>query len=451
MKTNNTKSFLRSALVVSTALSLSACGLFSGATEKRERYDDGGRERIPILSATQIVEADSAIAGISVAVPKPYRNNNWAQAGGNGTHDVQHLELGDNLRQAWRANIGRGNQKYERLISSPVAGNGLVFAVDTEGGVTAVSLSSGNRVWRNDLDGISEERSDLGYGGGAALFGDTLYVTSGYGFMVALDAATGREKWRYIGEVPFRGAPTASADRVFAVTHDNQILAFNAADGEYLWDQVGIAESAGMLGAASPAYDGTTLVAALSSGELMAMIGTNGRILWQDSLTSSRRLTPLATLTDIDGHPVISDGKVFAVSHAGRMVSIDMRSGERSWEADVAGVSTPWVAGNYGFLTTIDGQVLALALGTGRIRWVSQLQRFQNQEKREGLIKWNGPILAGDRLLVTSSHGYVLSVSPYTGEVLSGVELPGGTSTPPIVVDGKLIVLTDAGELVAYQ
>lgn len=451
MKTNNTKSLLRSALVVSTALSLAACSLFSGGGDKKQKYDDGGRERIPILSATQIVEADNAIAGISVALPKPYRNKNWAQAGGNGTHDVQHLDLGDNLSQAWRADVGRGNQKYERLIASPVAGNGMVFAVDTKGAVTAISLSNGNRVWKNDLEGISEERSDLGYGGGAALYGDTLYVTSGYGFMVALDAATGREKWRYIGEVPFRGAPTASAERVFAVTHDNQILAFNTADGEYLWDQVGIAENAGMLGAASPAYDGTTLIAALSSGELMAMIGTNGRILWQDSLTSSRRLTPLATLTDIDGHPVISDGKVFAVSHAGRMVSIDMRSGERSWEADVAGVSTPWVAGNYGFLTTIDGQVLALALGTGRIRWVSQLQRFENQEKREGLIKWNGPVLAGDRLIVTSSHGYVLSVSPYTGEVLSGVELPTGTSTPPIVVDGKLIVLTDAGELVAYQ
>ncbi|MBL4788763.1 MAG: hypothetical protein JKY60_06845, partial [Kordiimonadaceae bacterium] len=63
----------------------------------------------------------------------------------------------------------------------------------------------------------------------------------------------------------------------------------------------------------------------------------------------------------------------------------------------------------------------------------------------------NGPLLAGDRLLVTSSHGYALSISPYTGEVLSGLEMPDGASTSPIVVDGKFIVLTDKGELVAYQ
>jgi len=95
--------------------------------------------------------------------------------------------------------------------------------------------------------------------------------------------------------------------------------------------------------------------------------------------------------------------------------------------------------------------VICVALGDGRIRWVTQLQRFQNQEKRRDLIKWNGPVLAGDRLLVTSSHGYAMSVSPYTGEVLSGIRMPAGASTPPIVVDGTFIVLTDTGELVAYR
>ncbi|MEX0299782.1 MAG: PQQ-binding-like beta-propeller repeat protein, partial [Kordiimonas sp.] len=230
-----------------------------------------------------------------------------------------------------------------------------------------------------------------------------------------------------------------------------QMLALNPADGSLTWDQVGIAENAGMLGAASPAYANGTLVTALSSGELIAMRGINGRILWQDALTSSRRLTPLATLTDIDGNPVIDSGKVYAVSHAGRMVAVDMRSGERSWEADVAGVSTPWVAGDFAFVTTVDGQVACIALGDGRVRWVAQLQRFQDQEKRRGLIGWNGPVLAGDRLLVTSSHGYAVSLSPYTGDVISGTELPAGSSTSPIVVDNTFIVLTDAGELVAYR
>jgi len=450
MKANPTMHITRIGITLLLTASLSACSMFSGSKSDKDKYDDEGRERISIISSTQGMAADPALASMAVSVPRPYANGNWSQAGGNSSHDVQHLALASQISQAWRQKIGRGNQKYERLIAGPVAGNGMVFAVDTRGSVSAVSLSTGRKIWQTKLED-SEERSDVGYGGGAALYGDKLFVTSGFGFVVALDAQSGQENWRYSGEVPFRGAPTVSADRVFAVTHDNQMIALNPNTGELIWEQVGIAENAGMLGAASPAYDGATLVTALSSGELIAMRGTNGRILWQDALTSSRRLTPLAKLTDIDGNPVISGGRVYAISHAGRMVAIDMRSGERSWEADIAGVSTPWIAGGFGFITTVDGQIACISLEDGRIRWVTQLQRFKKQDKRTGLIKWNGPILAGDRLLVTSSHGYVLSVSPYTGEVLSGAELPDGASTAPIVVDGKLVVLTDAGELVAFQ
>ncbi|MFC3050996.1 outer membrane protein assembly factor BamB family protein [Kordiimonas pumila] len=447
MRADTTNKLFRAATIITLALAVSAC---SGSGKNKNKYDDEGRERISILTSAQSLDADKAIATLPVVLPRPYKNTSWQQSGGNTEHLVQHLSIGETLNRAWRTKIGRGNQKYERLISGPVAADGRVFAVDTEGKVAAVSISTGKVLWSRLLEN-KEERSDVAFGGGVAYAKGKVFVTSGFGFVAALDATSGSELWRYKGAVPFRGAPTASDDKVFAITHDNQMLALNPEDGSLLWDQVGIAENAGMLGAASPAYDGTTMIAALSSGELIALRGANGRILWQDALSSSQRLTPLATLADIDGNPVIDSGKVIAASHSGRMVAIDMRSGERSWEADVASVTTPWVAGNFVFITTVDGQIACLAIGDGRVRWVTQLQRFKKPEKRKGLIKWNGPVLAGDRLIVTSTHGYILSLSPYTGEVLSGIELPSGASTPPIVVDETLVVLTDGGELVAYK
>lgn len=442
--------FMRSVVTAALALGLGACGWFGGDDEPEQRYDDEGRERISILTSTQTLDADSAISDLSIVLPRPYVNRNWALPGGNAAHSIQHLEMDETLTLAWRSKIGRGNEKYERVISGPIAADGKVYVVDIEGDVYAVSLASGSILWSTEFRN-EDERSDVGFGGGVAYANGIVYATSGFGFLGAFDADTGTELWRFNASVPFRGAPTVDGGRIFAVTHDNQMIALNAQDGTLIWDQVGIAENAGMLGAATPAYDNGTVVVALSSGELIALLGGNGRILWQDTLSSSRRLTPLATLADIDGEPVIDRGKVYALSHAGSMVAIDMRSGERSWEADIAGVNMPWIAGNFAFLTTIDGQVVSVTLGDGRVRWVSQLQRFLDQEKRRDLIKWNGPILAGNRLLVTSSHGYALSLSPYTGEVLSGINLPAGSSTPPIVVDGTFIVLTDEGELVAYR
>ncbi len=441
---------IRAALAALSALAVAGCSLFQGSSTPKNAYDDEGRERIPILAATTSVAADPSLSNLVVTLPAPYRNQNWAQAGGNGTNVGQHLALGDSLQRAWQTRIGPGNQSYERLISGPVAADGKVFAVDVKGGVTAVSLENGAILWQNELD-YDGERSAVGFGGGAAYRAGRLYVSSGYGLVYALDANTGREIWRYSNPVPLRGAPTVGDAFVFVLTQDNQVIGLNADDGEELWVNVGIAENAGVLGGASPAFDGETLVAGLSSGELIGMLASNGRVVWQDSVTSGRRLTPLSTLADIDGNPVIHNNRAMAVSHAGRMIALDMRTGERAWESDIAGLRTPWIAGRFGFVVTIDSQVVCFTVADGRVRWVAQLQRFEDQERRRGLITWNGPILAGDRLIATSNHGFVVTLSPYDGKVLSGAKLPSGTTVDPIVVDGTLVVLTERGNLVAYR
>jgi outer membrane protein assembly factor BamB len=156
-------------------------------------------------------------------------------------------------------------------------------------------------------------------------------------------------------------------------------------------------------------------------------------------------------LNDIDGNPVVDRGRVYAMNHAGRMVSIDIRSGERVWESNIGGIYTPWIAGNYIFIVTSEAQIAALSLRDGRVRWVTELQRFEDPIDRQGLIRWAGPILAGDRLVIVSSHGYLLSVSPYTGEILSGEEISGGSVIPPIVANQTIYILTSRGQLIAYR
>ena len=431
--------------VVLLAVLLAACG--GGGNDKQIKLEG---ERIAVLTFEQELVPDPQLVDVQVAIPRPYLNRSWPQAGGSTTHALHHLELGEQLSQAWRVEVGSGSEKYERLVSGPVVADGTIYTVDIRARVTAVDADSGRQLWSVRLDKEGEKKS-VAFGGGVAYWNGRVYVTTGYGFVAALDAGSGRELWRYDTTITIRGAPTVDAGRVFVLTHDNQIVALSADDGSLIWDQVGIAENAGILGAASPAVSGDTVVAALSSGELFALRVENGRITWQDALTRTRRLTPLATLSDIDGHPVIDRGRVYAYSHAGRMVAIDMRSGERVWEVNIGGLSTPWIAGDYIFLVTVDGEVACVSRRDGRVRWVTQLQRYENQEKRRGVISWTGPVLAGDRLVVASSHGFLLSLSPYTGQVLSGKEMPDGTLLPPVIADRTLYVMTDAGDLIAYR
>lgn len=462
---------MRRALLPVLAGLVAACSSGEDISEPYAASNEpAGRERIPVLTFEQAVEPDPGLADIRIVLPRPYRNIGWPQSGGTANNVVHHLALPERLERAWSRNIGKGSDLISRLIMAPVVSEDRIFAMDTRGRLSALRTSDGKEIWRVRLEferetmdegflagivgsllGTAADKSVLAFGGGFAVAVDKLIVATGFGYVTARDVATGEEIWHHSGLIPLRGAPTVLDGRVFVVTHDNQILALDLATGDLLWTAAGIPEDAGILGAASPAVAGDTLVAALSSGELLALRVENGNQTWQDTLSRTRRLTPLATLADIDANPVIDRGRVYAVGHVGRMVAIDLRSGERVWENNVAGLNTPWLAGDYIFAVSVDNELVAVNAADGRIRWVTRLQRFANTEDREEAIIWNGPVLAGDRLIVTSSHGYVLSVSPYTGEFLGARNIGAGISAPPVVADNTLFILTDDADLMAFR
>jgi outer membrane protein assembly factor BamB len=87
----------------------------------------------------------------------------------------------------------------------------------------------------------------------------------------------------------------------------------------------------------------------------------------------------------------------------------------------------------------------------GRIRWISSLPRYEDPEHKKKPIKWSGPVLASDRLVLVGSHGEAWSMSPYTGKPLGRVELGSNILIAPVVADGTLYFLTESGDLIAMR
>jgi len=428
---------------------LASCSIFSKSESKTNKNKITG-ERIAVLTFEQTLKENEDLANLQVQLPKPYTNKNWPQAGGNPQHIMEHLSLGDNPKKIWSQNIGSPSNNRRSIISMPVVLDGIIYAMDAMSKVTAYNADTGQKIWQKEFK-EKGETENISYGGGIAAGPEALYITNGYGQVAALSKSTGDVIWMTHLKIPMRGAPTYADGRLFALTHDNQIYALDAKDGKTLWSEVGISENAGLVGAASPAVIGNTVIAAYSSGELYAMLAENGRVLWSDTLNTQGRLTAMATLRDIDGDPVIYDGKVYAISHSGRMVAIDLRSGVRIWEQNIGSKHTPWVAGEYIYIVTSEGQAVCITRRTGQIRWVRQLERFKDPDRRKEAVLWHGPTLAGDRLIVTSSHGYALALSPYDGTVISGMEMPDDMEMAPIVANGTLYFLTRDAELIAMR
>ena len=428
---------------------LNPLGWFGG-DEDEEDKDRLEGERVSVLSLERQLEVDPALEEVEVVLPAPYLNDAWPQPGGYPSHAMHHLQLPNEITEVWRQDAGKGSGDDAKLTASPIAADGKVFVRDAEAGVRAFDMASGQEVWRVDLKPEDEE-GYMGTGGGVAYSNGRVFATTGYGIVVALAADSGAELWRQELALPIRTSPTVNAGRLFVTTFDNQLYALASDDGRILWNHRGISETARLLVSTSPAVANDIVVAPYSSGEVFALRVQNGRPAWSDSLTRTGILTPLSALNDIAGRPVIDRGLVFAVSHSGRLAAIDFRSGERVWERNVGGTQTPWVAGDYIYVLSIDSELICLSRRGGAIRWITELPQFGNMKKRKDPIEWSGPVLAGDRLIVVSSRARAYSISPYTGDILGQIEMPEGTLIPPIVADNTVFILTDEAELLAYR
>jgi outer membrane protein assembly factor BamB len=445
-----------------TALILvSGCGIFGGS--KKPKTPTVG-ERIAVLSSEASIEIDPALSDVPVTVPGPVTNADWPQAGGSASKSLGHLTLGNELSRAWSVDAGHGSTSRVRLASGPVAGGGRIYLVDAMAVLRAISAANGRELWRKQVGDPKDTRGGMSlwtgelthdsgalFGGGVSYDSERVYASNGLGDIAAFNAATGEQIWKVRPGGPLRGAPTIANDNVYVVTQDNQLFALDPANGKVRWQQAGSLELAGVLGSASPAAAQGTVVAGFSSGELNAYRYENGRVLWQDVLARTSISTVVGTLSDIDANPVIDNGRVFAIGQGGRMVALELNTGQRVWEINAAGISTPWVAGDWIFVVTDQAQLLCIARSTGRVRWMSQLRRYRDEDDKKGPVFWWGPVLAGDRLILANSRGVLINVAYSNGNVLSTIDTGNQVVAPPIIADNTLFIFYNDGRISAWR
>lgn len=422
-----------------------ACDLILGE-EEEERLPG---TRVSIMAMERQIAPDPTARTSDIILPPPIRNPDWPQAGGMANHAMHHLELAETPTRAWEADGGTSASSDQPRLPPPIVADGRVFVMDAEHKIRAFSTESGERLWTED---ISDEDDDDIITGGVAIESGRLFATTGYSAVFALDAESGKEIWKRRVGVPLHAPPAARAGRVFFMSVTNKLFALSGIDGSDLWDPYqAIEETASLLGGPSPAVDAGVVIAPFTSGEVIAANVENGRISWQDSLSSRRRTDELAALSQIRARPVIDRGRVFVISYRGVLTAIDLRTGQRLWEQDIPGLQSPWVAGDFLYVVTSGNDVVCLSAIDGRIFWVTSLPSFEDEEDLEDPILWSGPVLAGNRVIVVGSHGIAQTISPYDGLILGNLELDADAALAPIVADGTLYLLLQDATLVAFR
>ncbi|WP_233270511.1 PQQ-like beta-propeller repeat protein [Chachezhania sediminis] len=427
------------------------------ACEEKEVILPGQRQDVRTVvggggaPAPEMGAVEAANKALPISLPGQVTNASWAQSFGMPVNRVANAALGAAPQQIWQANIGKADTRRQRITATPVVGGGMIYTLDAGARVTATSLS-GQTVWSRDVIPAGESEGSA-TGGGLALSDGTLYVSSGYGNLTALDAVSGQPRWQKKLGGTGNGTPMVSDGLVYLVSGDDTGWAVETKTGRIAWQFAGAPSVANVLGGPAPVIAGRYAIFAFGSGDLVAVFRQGGLRRWSASVSGQRLGRAVSRISDVTGSPVVDGNKVYAGNHSGRLVAFDATSGSRLWTAQEGALGPVWPVGGSLFLVTDRHQLIRVNASDGAPIWATELPGYvKDRPRRRGKIYANyGPILAGGRIVTSSSDGQIRFVDPVSGAITRTVEIPGGAATAPVVAGQTMYVVSRKGVLHAYR
>ena len=425
-------------------------GLGVGCSNSDPRLQ-GERE---LLDGTVFVETDARFLAEDLPdlrLPSPQPVPAWTHQGGNAQHIAAHAELPSELTLSWSRRIGVGDGKRHQISAAPVAQGGQVYTLDSQSMVTALD-ETGTILWQRELGKSFDALKDAS-GGGLAVGGTQLFVTTGFGTVVALDTASGAELWTQDLASYGGASPTVYGDLLYIAARDGAAWAIDTSNGRIKWQVAGPTVAASHTGGPGPAVSEKYAVFPFGTGDVLASFRKGGLRSWSSGLSGARLGLASTQVRDLTGQPVIEGSSVYLASSAGRMAAVDLNTGLRIWTAKQGSQGHILVAGGAVFAVSDAGNLIRLSKDDGALIWSTPLPKFTKKsvKSRAKIHAHYGPILAGGRLILVSSDGLIRQFNPADGTLITTVDLPSGAASAPIVVNGTLYVLSTKGDLLAFR
>lgn len=431
-----------------TAFACVVCALTMVSCSSKKDIPQG--TRISVWEQASVVKPDVANGASLVKIGSAKGNEKWWQVDANAEHVIPHVNTDLKFEKQWSSRFGSGRSKRDMLLSRPLISGGVVYTLDAEGTLGAYNIKDGENIWRMELLAENSNIEDTALkGAGLATDGVNIYVTTGFGSVVAVKAKDGTKVWENSLKTPIRIAPVFADGKVFVQSADNHFFALNAKSGEILWDYDIAMENTMVVGGGSAAYckDLDVVLSGFSNGDIQAFSASLGTPLWTDSMVSNRQAYSSTYLHSIKASPVIDGETAYILGNADILAAIDIRSGSRVWKKEIGGINTPLLSGNTLFVVSNDNDLVAIDKINGNILWATPVELGGKSTE----VTPFSPLLLNNQLVVTLSNGRVITYNPQNGKKINVVELDENLNSAPIAAQGYVIFVTNKAKLLAYK
>ncbi len=311
-----------------------------------------------------------------------------------------------------------------RFTIMPIVSGGRVFVSDDSGGLAALDEATGTALWEADVGSPIRASS--------VLVGDLLVVAGEDGAVVAFAAADGQRRWAATVEGPISASLAEVAGRIYVGSESGSMSILDAATGRDL----GSIEVGGPL-TRGPAVAGGTLYAGTADGLVVAIELASRRERWR---RADLRPNGFSTPSVVDEVVYIGHGLEDDVANA-ELLALDSRTGRDVWTfplPEAGQIHVGAVDAERVYAVSTDTNVYALERSTGKVVWT-----FTTRSPNGALAG-----LVGTTLFVSTSDGVVHAIDAESGSPRWSFQVDGDL-TMPVVINGRVIVGTSLGRVVA--
>jgi outer membrane protein assembly factor BamB len=348
--------------------------------------------------------------------------------------ELQKINEQVKLKSRWSRGVGDGQGEGLYKINPLLVGDSI-YVASAEGRVASVDPESGRLRWKTDLD--------LALSGGVGHHGDSIFVGASEGLVMRLSADSGAELWRATVSGEVLSAPQGDGRYVVAQTYDGKLMGFDYETGETRWTYTSDVPVLTLRGTGTPMILGDNAIAGFADGKVVAVNLRSGNVAWEARVAIPQGRSEIERIVDIDGSMALQGSELYVASYQGRVAAIDTRSGRRLWQRNVSSVSGVGVGFGNVYVADDDGTVSAFLRNGQGVRW-------QNIDL--GFRELSRPTPVNSYVAVVDFEGYLHLLSQVDGEIVGRTKVDSSGARADMIARGnRLFIYANDGKLKAYD
>ncbi|WP_330925662.1 outer membrane protein assembly factor BamB [Candidatus Sororendozoicomonas aggregata] len=339
------------------------------------------------------------------------------------------------LTKVWSKSLGDKAEEGHGNLRPTIEGD-AIYAVGAAGTVIAVDRKTGKDIWRRKLENIRVS-------GGLTVRGGRVLLGTLNGDVIALSQKDGSELWRARVSSEVLSAPASDGFTVLVKSIDDKLTALDAENGKVLWTQSALQPALTLRGASAPVIEGEAALAGYAGGEVKAFRLESGVPLWEARVATPKGSSELERMVDIDTTPLIVGDTMFVASYQGNVAALDLYRGRLKWSKEMSSYRS--LAEGFGslYVTDQDSYVSSLDQRTGASSW---------QQKDLEYRDLSAPATFGNYVVVGDYEGYIHLLSQVDGSMVGRYHVGSSAIEAQPVVDGdRVYIQTVNGKLVALS